>query len=182
MNVATMTRVALMAAVTAVAAQIAIPLPFSLVPFTLQVPAVVLSGLLLGPRYGALAQAIYVLVGAVGVPVFANFKGGLGIIFGPTGGYLVSYPLAAAVAGLAAYAAAHSPRRRALTVSSLWGVAALAVIYAIGAGWLSVVTDLPLAVAVVQGVLPFVVFDLVKVVLAALVAVTAAPVIAASRT
>ncbi|MDQ4126909.1 MAG: biotin transporter BioY, partial [Actinomycetota bacterium] len=90
MNVAMMTRVALMAAVTAVAAQITIPLPFSPVPFTLQVPAVVLSGLLLGPRYGAVAQAIYVLLGAVGVPVFAGFKGGLGIIFGPTGGYLLS--------------------------------------------------------------------------------------------
>ena len=182
MNVATITRVALMAAVTAVAAQIAIPLPFSPVPFTLQVPAVVLSGLLLGSRHGALAQAIYVLVGAVGVPVFAGFKGGLGVIFGPTGGYLLSYPLAAAVAGLAAYAVARSPRRSALTSSILWGTAALTVIYAIGAGWLSVVTDLPLAVAVAQGVLPFVVFDLVKVVLAALVAVAAAPAIAASRT
>ena len=182
LNVATMTRVALMAAVTAVAAQIAITLPFSPVPFTLQVPAVVLSGLLLGPRHGALAQATYLLVGAVGVPVFAGFKGGLGVILGPTGGYLVSYPLAAAVAGLAAYAVARSARRRALMLSLLLGVAALAVIYAIGAGWLSVVTDLPLAVAVAQGVLPFVVFDLVKVVVAALVAVAAAPVIAASRT
>ncbi len=182
LNVATMTRVALMAAVTAVAAQIAIPLPFSPVPFTLQVPAVVLSGFLLGPRYGTLAQAIYVLVGAVGVPVFAGFKGGLGVIFGPTGGYLVSYPLAAAVAGLAAYAVARLPRRRALTSSFLWGVAALAVIYAVGATWLSVVTNLPLAVAIAQGVLPFVIFDLVKVALAALVAVAAAPAIAASRT
>src|SRR5215203_1315837 len=72
-----MTRAALMAAVTAVAAQIAIPLPFSPVPFTLQVLAVILSGLLLGPRYGALAQVVYVLVGAVGVPVFSGFSGGL---------------------------------------------------------------------------------------------------------
>ena len=182
LNVATMTRVALMAAVTAVAAQITIPLPFSPVPFTLQVPAVVLSGFLLGSSHGALAQAIYVLVGAVGVPVFAGFRGGLGVILGPTGGYLVSYPLAAAVAGLAAYAVARSARRRALTSSFLWGVAALAVIYAIGAAWLSVATDLPPAVAVAQGVLPFVVFDLIKVVLAALVAVAAAPAIAASRT
>jgi biotin transporter BioY len=63
-----MSRTALMAAVTAVAAQITIPLPFSPVPFTMQVLAVILSGLLLGPRYGALAQAIYVLIGAVGVP------------------------------------------------------------------------------------------------------------------
>src|SRR5215207_3565682 len=98
-----MTRTALMAAVTAVAAQIAIPL--EPVPFTLQVLAVILSGLLLGPRYGALAQAIYVLVGAVGVPVFAQFSGGLGVVLGPTGGYLVSYPIAASVAGLAAHAA-----------------------------------------------------------------------------
>ena len=176
-----MTRVALMAAVTAVAAQIAIPLPFSPVPFTLQVLAVVLSGLLLGPRYGALAMAIYILVGAVGVPVFAGFKGGLGVIAGPTGGYLLSYPIAAAVAGFAAYAAVRAPRRRALALSFAWGCAGLAVIYALGAAWLSVVADLPPAVAVAQGVLPFVVFDLVKVGLAALVAVAAAPVIAASR-
>lgn len=181
MNVAMMTRVALMAAVTAVAAQITIPLPFSPVPFTLQVLAVILSGLLLGPRYGALAQAIYVLVGAVGVPVFAGFRGGLGVLVGPTGGYLLSYPVAAAIAGLAAYAAANALRRRALLRSFLWGYAALAVIYAFGATWLAAVTDLPLAVAVAQGVLPFVPLDLIKVALAALVAVAAAPAIAPSR-
>lgn len=130
MKLAMMTRAALMVAVTAVAAQIVIPL-FP-IPFTLQVFAVVLAGLLLGPRYGALAMAIYLLVGAVGVPVFAGFKGGLGIILGPTGGYLVSYPLAAAIAGLAAHAAANAVRRRALTSSVLAGSVALVVIYAFG--------------------------------------------------
>ena len=174
-----MTRVALMAAVTAVAAQISVPL-FA-VPFTLQVFAVILSGFLLGPRYGALSQAIYVLVGAVGVPVFAHFSGGLAVILGPTGGYLVSYPIAAAVAGLAARAARDATRRRALSYSFLWGCAGLAVIYAFGATWLSVVSDLPLTVALAQGVLIFVPFDLIKVVLAALVAVAAAPAIAPSR-
>lgn len=176
-----MTRVALMVAVTAAAAQIAIPLPFSPVPFTLQVLAVILSGLLLGPRYGALSQALYVLVGAIGVPVFAQFHGGLGVVLGPTGGYLLSYPFAAAIAGLAAHAAANSPRRRALTRSFVWGTIGLAVIYALGAAWLSVVADLPVAAAVAQGVLPFVVFDVIKVGLAALVAVAAAPAIATSR-
>lgn len=180
MNVAMMTRVALMAAVTAVAAQIVIPL-FP-VPFTLQVLAVVLAGLLLGPRYGALAMAIYLLVGAVGVPVFAGFKGGLGIILGPTGGYLISYPLAAAIAGFAAHAAANAMRRKALTVSVLAGTAALVVIYALGMTWLMIVAQLPFAVALAQGVLPFVAFDLIKVGLAALVAVAAAPAIAPSRT
>ncbi len=176
-----MTRVALVAAITAVAAQITIPL-FP-VPFTFQVFAVVLAGFILGPRYGALAMAVYLLVGAVGVPVFAGFRGGLGILLGPTGGYLVSYPIAAAVAGLAAPAAAGAVRRRALWVSSLAGTAALAVIYALGMTWLMFVAQLPLAVAFVQGVLPFVAFDLIKIGLAALVAVAAAPAIAAaSRT
>jgi len=92
-----MTRSALMAA------QISIPL--EPVPFTLQVLAVVLAGLLLGPRYGALAMAVYVLVGAVGVPVFAGFRGGLSVLFGDTGGYLLAYLLAAAIAGLAGLAA-----------------------------------------------------------------------------
>lgn len=175
-----MTRAALMAAVTAVAAQIVIPL-FP-VPFTLQVLAVVLAGLLLGPRYGALAMGIYLLVGAVGVPVFHGFKGGLGHLLGPTGGYLVSYPLAAAIAGLAAYAAANAIRRRALTLSVLAGTAALVVIYAFGITWLMVVAQLPFLVALAQGVLPFLAFDLIKVGLAALVAVAAAPAIVPSRT
>lgn len=179
MNVAVMTRAALMAAVTAVAAQITIPL--APVPFTFQVLAVILTGLLLGPRYGAIAQAVYILVGAVGAPVFAGFAGGLGVIAGPTGGYLVSYPLAAAVAGLAAHATANAPRRKALWIGVLWGIAGLAVIYAVGATWLAVISNLPPAVALAQGVLPFVVFDLIKVGLAAAVAVAAAPAIAPSR-
>ena len=170
-----------MAAVTAVAAQIAIPLPFSPVPFTLQVLAVVLSGLLLGPRHGALAQVIYLLIGAAGAPVFSGFRGGLGHILGPTGGYLLSYPLAAAVAGLAAHAAITSSRQRALTVSFLCGVAGLAVIYAGGVAWLSTVTELPVAAAIAQGVLPFAGLDLVKVGMAAAIGVAAAPAIAASR-
>lgn len=168
-----------MASITAVAAQIAIPI-FP-VPFTLQVLAVILSGFLIGPRYGALAQAIYVLIGAVGAPVFAEFSGGLGRVLGPTGGYLLSYPLAAAIAGLAAPAVTRAPRGRALFYGSLCGCLALAVIYATGATWLAVVTDLPLSVAVAQGVLIFIPFDLIKVALAVLIAVAAAPAVGTSR-
>ena len=152
-----------MAAVTAVAAQIAVPI-FP-VPFTLQVLAVVLSGLLLGPRYGALAQAIYLLVGAVGVPVFAEFRGGLGVVcWVPRAATSSRTRWPRPIAGLAAVRSASATRARALVLSFLWGCVALAVIYAVGAVWLSVVADLPLAVAVAQGVLPFVVFDLMKVV------------------
>jgi biotin transport system substrate-specific component len=174
-----MVRVALMAALTAVGAQIS--LPFGPVPFTLQVPMVILSGLLLGPRYGALAQLVYVMIGAVGAPVFAFFSGGLGVILGPTGGYLMSYPLAAAVAGLAARAAANAERRRALTACVLAGLAALAIIYACGATWLGFQLQLPAGAAIAQGILPFVVFDLIKVALAVLVATAAAPQLAPVR-
>src|ERR671912_53330 len=169
LNVAMMTRVALMAAVTAVAAQITVPI--EPVPFTFQVLAVILSGLLLGPRYGALAQAIYVLVGAVGVPVFAGFRGGLGIVFGDTGGFLISYPIAAAVAGIAAKTVAGDSRSEALLFGFFWGCSGLAVIYALGATWLAVVSGLTLTEAIIAGVVRFVIFDLVKVGLAVLVAV-----------
>ena len=179
MSTSAITRVALMTAVTAVAAQIAIPI-FP-VPFTLQVLAVILSGFLLGPRYGALAQVIYVLIGALGAPVFAEFSGGLGRVLGPTGGYLISYPIAAAIAGLAAPAVARASRGRALSYGFLCGCLGLAVIYATGATWLALVTDLPLAVALAQGVLIFVPFDLIKVALAVLVAVAAAPAVGTSR-
>jgi biotin transport system substrate-specific component len=180
LKASTITRAALMAAVTAVAAQITVPL-FP-VPFTLQVLAVILSGLLLGVRHGALAQAVYVLVGAIGVPVFAGFTGGLGHVFGPTGGYLISYPIAAAVAGLAAKSVTGDSRSRELWFGFFWGCAGLAVIYAFGATWLAVISDLTPTEAIVTGILPFVIIDLIKVGLAALVAVAAAPAIALSRT
>lgn len=179
MSTRMMARVALMAAITAVSAQVVVP--FFPVPFTLQVFAVVLSGLLLGPRYGALAMIIYLLVGAIGVPVFNSFQGGIGHILGPTGGYLVSYPLAAAIAGLAAPAAYNAVRSRALWTSFLAGVGGLVTIYALGFAWLLTLTQLPFMVALAQGVLQFIVFDLLKVVLAAVVAVAAAPAIAPSR-
>lgn len=178
MKTAAMTRIALMAALTAIGAQISIPLPFTPVPFTLQVPMVVLAGLLLGVRYGALSQVVYLLVGAVGVPVFAQFSGGIGVLAGPTGGYLVSFPFAAAIAGLAAGAVLSSPRRRAVVSGTIYGLLGLVAIYAIGATWLGVQASLPPVAAITGGVLPFVPFDIVKVVIAALVAAAVAPQIA----
>jgi biotin transport system substrate-specific component len=69
----------------------------------------------------------------VGVPVFSGFTGGLGHVFGPTGGYLISYPVAAAVAGIAAQTVARTSRRRVLLAGFVWGSAGLAVIYVFGA-------------------------------------------------
>jgi biotin transport system substrate-specific component len=174
-----MARIALMAALAAVLAQIAVPI--EPVPFTLQPMAALLAGYLLGPRYGAMAMLVYLLLGAVGVPVFAGFGSGLGSLLGPSGGYLWSYPLAAAVAGMAAPALAGLRRPVAIFWGLGAGVVSLVIIYAIGATWLSVQADLPPGAAFAAGVAPFVIFDAVKVVFATVLAAAVAPRIATTR-
>jgi biotin transport system substrate-specific component len=163
--------IALMTGLTAAGAQVAIPLPFTPVPLTLQVLMVVLSGFLLGVRRGASAQLSYLILGAVGAPVFAGFSGGLSHMLGPTGGYLFSYPLAAAVAGLAfPTILARTARWWALAVGITAGLLGLGVIYTLGAGWLALQMQLPAREALGQGVLPFVAVDVAKVTLAAFIA------------
>lgn len=141
---------------------------------------VILSSLLLGSKHGALSQLIYLLLGAAGAPVFAGFSGGISHLIGPTGGYLVSYPIAAAAAGLAAAAAIHATRPLAIWSTFAAGVSGLIIIYIFGATWLSIQAGLPATAAATQGILPFVVFDLVKVALAAAVAIAAATQIAST--
>lgn len=90
---------ALFAALTAAVAWFKIPLPFTPVPITLQTLVVLLSGAMLGAYYGALSMIIYLVLGAIGLPVFAGGSSGIGALLGPTGGYLFSYPVAAFAIG-----------------------------------------------------------------------------------
>ena len=90
---------ALFAALTAAVSPFKIPLGFTPVPITLQTLMVLLSGAMLGPYYGALAMILYILVGALGLPVFAGGGSGIGALLGPSGGYLFSYFIAAFVVG-----------------------------------------------------------------------------------
>ena len=148
----------------AAASQIAIPLPGTPVPFTLQPMIVVLAGLMLGPTLGAASMLLYLLVGALGAPVFTPVGApGIARLLGPTGGYLIAYPFAAYVTGLVA--------RRA---SSLAGrlraaLAGMAVIFLGGLAQLTVLTG-SASQAVAVGVTPFALFDVVKALLAALIA------------
>lgn len=91
--------VTLFSLVTALSAQVAVPLPFSPVPLTGQTFGVLLTGALLGPRLGALAMVLYLIEGGVGLPFFAGGTFGAARLVGPTGGYLVAFPLAAAFTG-----------------------------------------------------------------------------------
>lgn len=148
------------AALTAAGARVALPLPGTPVPFTFQVAAVLLAGFLLGPRLGAASQGAYLAAGLAGLPVFAA-GGGAAYLLGPTGGYLLAYPLAAAAVGWIA-------GRGSGLGSDVAGLAAgVAVIYAGGVAWLGVATGPEAALA--AGVLPFLVPDLLKALLALLV-------------
>lgn len=143
------------AALTALAARIAIPLPGTAVPFTLQVVAVMLTGVLLGSRGGAASQLLYLAVGLAGVPVFAA-GGGAAYLFGPTGGYLLAFPVAAAVAGQFATDDRVSVRALGLVLS-------VAVIHLGGMAWLSVIAGREVAFA--TGVAPFLAGDVLKILL-----------------
>jgi biotin transport system substrate-specific component len=93
--------IGLFAAVTAVMAQVSIPMPLG-VPMTMQTFAVSLAGVMLGGKKGFVSILLYILLGAAGAPVFANSKGGLGVIAGPTGGFIVSFPIMAWIIGVGA--------------------------------------------------------------------------------
>jgi biotin transport system substrate-specific component len=158
------------AALTAAAAQISVPLPFTQVPFTFQPTVVLLSGLVLGPRLGAASQVLYLAAGVAGLPVFAasaTLPPGAWRLLGPTGGYLLSYPLAAFVVGALAR---RGFDRRYLT-SILAMAIGLVVIYTCGTLWLAYAsvgrTAIGLASAFATGVAPFVIADVVKLAAAA---------------
>lgn len=179
---------AILAALTAVGALVTVPL--GPVPFTLQSLVVPLAGALLGAAGGFLSQVVYLLLGFVGLPVFAGFTSGIGMLATPTGGFLLSFPLAAAVAGWltgprgfrpgAGAPAASGPRSS--TPLSFWRVftamvVADAVVFLIGVPWLAYAIGpahggpLDLVKAARLGFLPFAATDLLKLVVAAFLAI-----------
>ena len=148
-------------AIIAIAAQIAIPIPFSPVPLTLQPLAVLLVGIALGATRGSAAATLYLLEGAAGLPVFAQGHGGALWLIGPTAGYLLSYPFAAFVAGWFSQRGWGSTIARALAGM----LVALAIIYAGGWAWLAVLAGPRAALA--MGIVPFVIADMIKVAIGA---------------
>ena len=148
---------AIFTALTAVFAQIAIPLPFSPVPISLGIVALYAAAILLPPKCAILSQVCYLLLGAVGVPVFGGFKGGLPSLLGPTGGYLLVYPLVAAIVTF-------SLRKRTGFVRGAISLcAAHLVLYLGGTAWLSLTTGNPFSACLALAVYPFVLPDIAKI-------------------
>jgi biotin transport system substrate-specific component len=153
-------------AVVAAAAHVAIPLPVTPVPLTLQPLAVLAVGLALGPVAGFFAMLTYLAEGALGLPVFSpTGPGGLVQMLGPTGGFLMAYPLVSAIAGgFTQSLTKHTPRFLAAAIGS---TAAVVLLFVAGAGWFLCLTHLPLPVVLRMTVVPFLPGEAIKVLIAA---------------
>ncbi|HUL72011.1 MAG TPA: biotin transporter BioY [Vicinamibacterales bacterium] len=154
--------VLLAVALTAAAAQFTMPLPFTAVPFTLTPMVVLLAGAALGPRLGMLTQLIYLAAGAAGLPVFApsvTLPPDAARLVGPTGGYLLAYPIAAFVTGW--LATRGWDRRYASSAAAM--LIGLAIIFVGGVSWLAASVTHSLPAAVAGGLVPFIALDIVKV-------------------
>ncbi len=151
---------ALMAATIGAGAYLIVPI--GPVPISMQPFFVFLAGYILGPTRGAMAVGLYLLAGTIGLPVFAGGKSGLGHLIGPTGGYLFGFVVSALLCGLA--------RRGDVVISWFkgiaFGAAALLAVYAIGSTWLKFALGMEWSKAWMVGVVPFLPWDAVKVVLA----------------
>lgn len=153
--------IAMFAVTTAALAQIAIPMPFTQVPISLATFAVFLSGGLLGAKRATAAQLVYVLLGVIGLPVFANFNGGFGVIAGPTGGYIVGYIATALIVGIAKDKFPH--KRWCFVLCMVLGTI---VCYTLGTAWFMFVSHNNIWSSLLMCVIPFLPGDLLKIILA----------------
>lgn len=177
-----------MAAIIAASGFVSVPLPFSPVPVVLQNVVVVAAGLALPPAWSFAAVAAWYLLGAAGLPLFGGFRGGLGHIFGPTGGYLVGYLISAPLTGLIAgvrpmrseeagdgatdtAAGGVTPGRAPLWRVALAVVVGMVVVYLPGVPWLALRAGMTLSAALSVGMVPYLPVDGAKAL--ALIALTA---------
>ncbi len=158
----------LTAALTAVGAYIHVPI--GPVPIVLSTLFVILSGLLLGSRWGPTSMALYLLVGAIGIPVFAGGKGGFAHFLGPTGGYLFGYLISSWITGLLS-----EKSDRPL----IWDVIAVVIgsliLYGCGVPWLMIVTQMSWPKALLVGMVPFLIGDAIKACVAVILARSVRP-------
>ncbi len=153
------------AAITCVLSIITIPLPFTPVPVTLQLLGATTAGVVLGRKVGFMSQMIYVVLGAIGIPVFAGGTAGFSILFGPTGGYIFGFMACAYTIGLISEKFLPNAKTKMSKYIVLLGSMLLGVgiIYIFGAAQLMIVLKLSVSQAIAGGVTPFIVPDIIKI-------------------
>ena len=159
-----MVLIALMTAVTCVLGPLSIPLPFSPVPISLTNFAIFLAIFVLGMKNGTISFIIYLLLGAVGVPVFSSFRGGLQVLAGPTGGYLIGFIFLALIMG---FALDHFDRKLLPTIIGM--IIGIVVCYAFVTVWLAKLLSLSFKEGLMMGVIPYLPGDAAKIIIAAIV-------------
>ncbi len=152
----------LFAALTAAFSQIAIPMVP--VPINLATFAIYLAGAILGAKYGTISQVVYVLLGLVGIPVFSMFRGGVSVLFGSTGGYIIGYIFVALIVGL------FSQKFNAKLLP-IGMILATIVLYTFGTIWYMILSGAELIPAVMACVVPFLIGDGVKIIVATVVSI-----------
>ena len=164
-----MAEIALMSALLCVISPITIPIPFSPVPLSLATFGVYLSAVLLGAKGGAVSVLIYLMLGAAGLPVFSGFSGGLGVLLGPTGGYLAGYVPCALIAG----GLGQAKRCKFSLYMLAMGTGTLAC-YLLGTVWFLVIMKGAYTVlqALAVCVAPYLLFDVIKILLATVIAIS----------
>ncbi len=153
-----LTMIALLVAFISVSAQLAIPL--GPVPFTLQTTLILMTGLILGAKKGALAVLIYILVGAIGLPVFSGGRGGVAVILAQTGGFIISFPIMAFVAG------AFSEVSNKVYIKYIGCVIGVLLNFAVGCLYFMFITEMSLYMSLTYTVFPFVITTIVQIIIA----------------
>ncbi len=163
-TVSNLARAALFAVLMGAFAYVSFPYPLSPIPITLQVLGVFLAGLFLGATWGSFAMIVYLVAGVMGAPIFAFGTAGLGVLFGESGGFLLSFPIAAALIGFVAHGGitAQHPRDIHLVRLVTAMVVGVIVIYGIGVTGMMIVLQLSLPEAVVLGALAFLPAEVAK--------------------
>ena len=170
-SVRDLVQIAAFTALLAIMAQISVPMPAG-VPMTMQTLAVPLAGLILGAKKGTLSTVLYVMLGIFGVPVFAGFSGGPGIVFGITGGFIVSFPVMAYLAGLGLHLADKikstevSSKIKPMSILYLFLLIGAVVNYIAGMLWFCRIAGTGMREAFFLSVLPFIPTSVIKIVLA----------------
>lgn len=157
----TMVLIALMAAIICILGPLSLTIPVSVVPISLTNLAVYFTVYVLGMKRGTLSYLVYLLLGLVGLPVFSGYTGGAGKLFGPTGGYLIGFIFMALICGFFI-----EKWQSKIYMHFLGMVLGTVVCYIFGTGWLAVQAHMGFYQALAAGVLPFIVGDLVKIIIA----------------
>ncbi len=177
MNVKTIAKIAIFTALTAICAQLSIPTPLSSAPFSLSIFGVFLASALLDEKSAVFSQIAYLLIGAVGLPVFSMFRGGLSMLVGATGGFLIAYPFMAFVTSFFSRKLKNRVKKDWLRLM-ISTCASLPVCYIFGAAGMMAFLGLPLKSALMAGVVPFIAVDIIKAAICAFLAARLGPIVA----